>query len=285
MIQQPFIYTFDADTAGNANAPLTNGVDYKNLVVNLNSDAPFLLRRVAGLPNVGVGQDTRWRMFNQQGAYIQAKPFLTDNVDDYPIIPEMLFNPGAQIRFDLDDIGLGANAFAAGGSTPVYYSQVAFQGVKVLQGSGYVTPYRYYERFYSYTQALTIDYAGRVAPTYTALERPRNYSLELNDYDFELLYINLQIKLANAAASASVPSDRKVKLMILDQYQNQLMSAPVLDSTLNWGSGLNNSVFPCPGVVYPVGSFLRYSVVSLLVENEVPATLYVTFTGKWRKSC
>jgi hypothetical protein len=284
MIQQPFIYTFDADTAGLGGIPLVDGQSYRALALNLNSDAPFILRRIAGLPNIGVGQPlARWRLYNQQGAYMQSGPSLVANQPDYPIIPEMAYDPGAQIRMDLDNIGLGAIPFAAGGSTPNYYSQVAFQGVKIFQGTGYQTPYRYYERYYTYTQELTIDYAGRLPSTYTSLTSPGQYSVEMNDYDFELLYVNLGMKVDGA--TTITPTENKAKMMILDQYQNQLMSAPVLAEYLDWGSGVNNSVFPCPGVVYPVGSFIRYSIQSLLIESQVPATMYVSFVGKWRRSC
>lgn len=283
MIQQPFIYVFDADTAGLNGAPLTDGQDYKAVAVNLNSDAPFILRRISGLPGLSHDTDAKFRLFNQQGAYMQSGPFYALRKWDYPIIPELVYNPGAQIRFDIDDIGLGVNEYAAPGSTPNYYSQLGFQGVKVLQGAGYQTPYRYHERYYTYTQTLTIDYTGRLAPTYTNLANLRNYSVEMNDYDFELLYINMQVKLNGTTESA--PSHRMFKLMLLDQYQSQLMSAPVLDAMLNWGAIVNNSVFPCPGVVYPVGSFIRYSLASLLVEADVPATLYISFVGKWRVNC
>jgi len=283
MIQHPYIYVFNADLAGPSQAPLTNGATYQNLIVNLDSDAPFLVRRIAGLPNLS-NNATKWRLYNQNNNFVQSLSLHSVGTQDVLIIPEMLYTMGAQIRFDLFAPVLGNNAFAAGGSVPVYYSQLGFQGVKVFGAlQPYITPYRYEERWYSYTQEWEIDWAGRVAPTYVTAEIPRNYSLVIDDGDFELMYVNLQIRLDGE--TDFIPSDRKMKMGILDMNQNQLMSAPVLDSYLNWGSGLNNSVFPCPGVVYKVGSAIRYNLTSLLVEDEVPATLSVTFAGKWRRAC
>lgn len=281
MIQHPYIYVFNADTAGPSQGVLTNGATYQNLIFNLDSDAPFLARRLAGLPNVS-NADTKWRLYDKNNNFVQSIPLHSLNTPDVLMIPEKMYPMGAQIRFDLFAPVLGNNPFAAGGSIPNYYSQLAFQGVKIFGAlQPYITPYRYEERLYFYTQRWTIDWAGRVAPAYTIPQIPRNYSQVIDDGDFELLYINLQIQLAGE--TDFIPSDRKMKMGILDMNQNQLMSAPVLDSYLNWGSGLNNSVFPCPGVVYQVGSAIRYNLVSLLVEDEVPATLDVTFTGKWRR--
>lgn len=283
MLQHPYIYVVNLDTIGPNQGPLTDGNTYQNLIMNLDSDAPFLLRRIAGLPNVS-DASTLWRLYNQHGAFLQANPTHSLNIVDYPVIPELLYTMGSQIRFDLYGVQLGNNAYATGGSLPNYYSQLAFQGVKVFGGlRPYVTPYRYEERWYSYQVEIPITWAGRVSPDYILTEIPRNFSQVIDDGDFELLTINLQIVLNGE--TESVASDRKVKMGILDMNQNQLMSAPVLDSYLNNGSALNNSVFPCPGVVYQVGSAIRFNIASLLVEDELPATLHVTFGGKWRRPC
>jgi hypothetical protein len=105
----------------------------------------------------------------------------------------------------------------------------------------------------------------------------------MRDYDFELCNISLYITLNGETVPAI--SDTYVKVKIYDPYQDCLMSAPVLDSFLNFNSAVNNSIFPTPTAFFPVGSFIILDVYSLLVESQVPATLNVTYTGYWRIPC
>ncbi len=277
MIQKPYIYTFDAELAGPANAPLTNAANYDNLIVNTQTDASFLLRRYVGMSNVM----TTWRQFNQKDSYIQGNPVAAAGITDYVSIPELLFDPGSQIRFNAGAISLGNRTYATLGSVANYWSQVAFQGVKTYNLDKYQTPYEYYDYRYSYPFDTTITYAGRVASAYVLPEVPRQYSVLINNGDFELLTISMVVKLNGS--SDYVPCDTHFKLMLVDQFQNQLMSTPVLDSYINYANGNLSSVWPVPGVVYPVGSFIRFSLTSLLIDTQVPATLQIAFGGKWRR--
>jgi hypothetical protein len=279
VLDRPFIYVFDADTAGASGGTLTNGADYKNLTIPVNRDAPFLARRLAGRPLIG----NQLQLYDRTSNYVSTDPFAVP--PDYPLIPEMLFDPASQIRFDLIgvDAATASRAYGVPGSVNNYWTQLIFQGVKRFRDlQPYQTPYRYFDKVYSYPLDCSITYTGRLAPAYTAPSTPTRFSIEVRDFDFELYTISLQADLANAAIQQS---DTFFKLMLFDQYANQLFSAPVLDSFLNYTGAVNNAVFPCPPLVYPVGSHIVFDVYSLLIAAQVTATLTVTFTGVQRIAC
>lgn len=272
MLEQPFIYVYDADR-------LTDGSSYSRTMVNLNSDAPFHLRRVSGRNFVSANL----RLYDANSNFVQSAAIVAPR--DYPLIPEMVYPKGSQIQFDLGTVARSSRAYAAGGSVPNYYSQLSFQGAKVFSDRNppTQTPYKWKPRFYQYTQDMTIDYTGRVAPAYTDLANFKRFSLEMRDFDFEMCAIDLLITLNGQTVPAI--SDTYVKIKLYDQFQDCLMSAPVLDSFLNFNSATNNSIFPTPTVLFPVGSFIVLDIYSLLVESQVPATLNVTYTGYWRVPC
>jgi len=276
MYEQPYFAVFDADIAAAGQTPLTDGLSYQNLQVNLNSDADFLLRRIAGVNNCA----TSFRLFNQTGAYLQSKSIIAPV--DYLCVPQQKYNLGSQIRFDLYNVNLQSRSYGVGGSINNYWSQIAFQGVKVFPNlSPYETPYKYYLRPFAYTQSVTVSNTGRIASAYQGLQGSQQITVEMHDYDFELQYIELLITLSGGS---QIVSDTYVKIMLYDQYQSQFFSRPVLDSYINYTSANNSSVWPCPTIVYPVGSFIRFDVWSLLTQTQVPATLQVTFGGMWRKA-
>ncbi len=226
---------------------------------------------------------TTWRLFNQKDSYLQSAPVVAASLKDYVMIPELLYDPGAQIRFDAGAIALGNRTYAALGSVANYWSQVAFQGVKTYNLDKYETPYKYFDYQYKYVFDVSVTYAGRVSPAYVLPEIPRQYSVEINNGDFELLTISMVVKLNGD--DEWIPCDTHFKIMLVDQFQNQLMSTPVLDSYVNYANGSLSSVWPVPGVVYPVGSFIRFSITSLLIDTQVPAELQIVFGGKWRRGC
>lgn len=279
MLDRPFIYVFDADTAGASGGTLTNAADYKNVTIPVNRDAPFLARRMSGRSLIG----NQIQLYDRTGNYVSSDPFATPA--DYPLIPEMLYDPASQIRFDLigADAATASRAYGVANSINNYWTQLIFQGVKRFRDlNAYLTPYRYFDKVYQYALDCSIPYTGRLAAAYTAPSTPTRFSIEVRDFDFELYSISLQADLANAAIQQS---DTFFKLMLFDQYANQLFSAPVLDSFLNSTGAVNNSVFPSPPLVYPVGSQIVVDVYSLLIAAQVTATLTITFTGVQRIAC
>lgn len=272
MLEQPFIYAYDADG-------LTNGQDYQRNAIQLQSDSAFMSRKLSGRNLVCESL----RVYDKNSNFMHSAAIVAPQ--DYPIIPEEQYPPNGQIQFDLFGVSKASRAYAAPGSVDNFYSQIAFQGAKIYNDRNppAPTPYQWRPRFYQYTQTVTISQTGRLAPDYTALNTFNRFSLEMNNYDFELCNISFLVKLSGA--SDAIISDSYFKFMFKDQFSNYLMNVPILDSFLNNISAENVSVFPTPTLLYPVGSFIVMDVYSLLIESQVPADLTITYTGYWRVPC
>lgn len=270
----PFIYVSDLDQ-------FTNGVNYSNVPVPLVNNSDFLLRRICGVNNAAA----KFRFRDDLGQNrIQTA---TTVPNDYPLVPEVLYPPTAEITYDVQNVLRANNPYVAGGSVPNYYSQIAFQGCRRF----YNTPtpesnYRYYERPYSIRMDFTVGWTGRIAPAYTVKDTTRQFSVLVDNWDFEMQSILVMINTADSGrASAQVLSQNKLKLVLYTHQEQALMTAPVLDSYLSVGGMQYNSVFPCPTLLYPANSVIRVGVESLLVEAEVPASVSIVFNGLWRFPC
>lgn len=264
----PFFYVFDADG-------LTDGLSYQNAQVPLINNSEFILRRIAGLNLVA----SKFRYYDQRQ---QARSSATFRMlPDYPVVPEMHYSPDAQIRIDLETVARASWAYAAGGSTPNYYSQIAFQGVRRFYGmKGAETQYPFFSKPYSYRTELTIDWTGRIAPAYQQLNNLKTFQLNIDNYDFELESIGFFIQ--KNGESVPTPSYGAFKMTLYDATQQQLSTAPVVDFFYTPNTAYYNSAFPAPTTVYPAGSIIRFDIQSLLIESEVPATLIVMFNGNSR---
>ena len=268
----PFIYVSDADQA-------TDGASYNNVPVELINNSDFLLRRICGTNNVAAKFRFRDAVSEDRIQYPIGMP------NDYPVVPEILYPPTGQISYDIQGVLRANNAYATPGSVPNYYSQIAFQGVRRFYNTPTPdSPYRYYDRPYSIRMDFTVNYTGRVAPTYTSKASVQQFSVPVNDWDFELQSMLIMIDTTNGR-SAPVLSQNKLKLVLYTHQEQALMTAPVLDTYLTIGGMQYNSWFPVPSVYYPVNSVIRVDVESLLVESEIPANVTIIFNGLWRFPC
>jgi hypothetical protein len=269
-VDRPFIYVFDADA-------LTDGLSYNNLQVPVLADSTFFLRRVSGLPAVA----SRIQIRNHRGQQLFSAP--SQIPLDYPLAPELEYEPGSAISFDLVSVLRGNNAYGVPGSVPNYYSQLCFQGIRRFsQAAELETPYRYYQVPQIITAQAALTWTGRIAPAYTIPAESRRFFVQVTDYDFELYRMSA---VRQAPAGAWVPSVLDAKIMLYDAVGNRLMSAPVVDGFLNSCVANFNSEFPIPPLLYPVGSNITFDVTSLLVAANVPMTINVAFQGVWRKPC
>jgi len=267
---QPFFYTFDADS-------LTDAADYQNLAVQHSSPSDFILRRVAGLPNVA----NAMRFRDRNGRNKQSVPVPLGN--DYVVLPEIVYPPDSQIGFDLDGVLRANNTEPTIGGLNAYYSQITFMGVRrFYDQTAPVSDYRYHSRPYTITTSVTVDWANRISPLYQVLEGPRSFNVLVDSYDFELQLIHATIQIDRDPAG---PSSAKFKMILYDQNQQALMTAPVVDQYISDTNGDYNSVFPCPTLLYKANSLIRFDIISLLVSDEVPATLTLDFIGAWRFPC
>jgi hypothetical protein len=273
----PYIYTYDADS-------LTDGQNYLDVALPMTDNADFIFRRVAGVRNV---VDTppnggRWQWRDSKRQERTDSPY--QPLQEELIIPEVMFHYGTELSLDLYSVLRANRAYAVPGSVPNYLSQLVFQGVKRFWGGNPVeTQYRYRSQNYIITQDILLDWTGRIAPAYVQPESPRQFTVQVDDFDFNLQAIGLFIQTALMAAPQV--SDGLCKILLYGPRQEQLSLAPVLDSYLCAHNGGYNNVFPAPSMVYPAGSVIRLDLASLLLDTEVPATLTINLIGERRIPC
>lgn len=268
---RPYIIAFDADD-------LTDGQSYNQLSLEMESNWDFRARRVTGLQTTAAKIQLRDSMARMRFERQIAMP------RDYILAPQIDYLRSSFISFDLNTVAKSSNVYVTPNSVPNYWSQIAFQGLRRFDGGAeLVTPYKSYDfPFYMQSQ-VTIDWTGRLAPTYVTKANPKAFIQPVENFDFVLMGVDITIK--TATDLVPVQSDAKVKLLIQDASRLQMMNVPILDKFLSLGGQEYNSVFPVPGVMYPTQSEIRYSVTSLLVEAEVPATLYIEWVGVYRRKC
>jgi hypothetical protein len=270
-MDRPYIYVYDADA-------LTDGASYNEIAIPTHIDGEFRLRRIAGLPLVAangaiqVRGDERYRLFSS-ACRIPA---------EQAVVPEMVYKPGSIISLDLVNVLRVGNATTG---TPVYYSQLALQGVRRFEGGRSVeTAYRYYEKPFAIVSDIVVNWSGKLFPGETVVANGRQYNVDVQDYDFVLHHIALTAQLVGGQGAIQ-PCDHAVKLMLYDVDGNQLMSAPVCDFFLGSGSLNYNSLFPVPPLVYPAGGHILFDIHSLLANASLPCNLEITFFGTRRIPC
>ena len=271
---RPYMYVFDADTAGASGGPLTNGSNYYQLPTQVTACDRFVLSRVAGIQNVAA----RWRL------YVPGKfPVMSDM--QYPVgsdqifVPSLVYPVDSSILIDLENISLASRAT---GGTPNYYSQIVFQGQKHLESvPDPITKYKWVPKWFVQVLPFTLDWEGRITPANTVQAPFRRKELQIEGYDFELH----QLRIFRTGQTTFSPSDANIKLTVYDSYMNPLMSDPVLDSYLNAASNNYNSQFPAPVVLYPAGSRITFDIYSLQTTANLPMDLQIVAIGMWRYPC
>lgn len=262
----PFIYAYDADA-------LTDGLDYADLNVHV-QDSEFICRKIMGRPLVA-GQ---MRYYDERGWSRSSGVFRM--LGEHLILPEITFPRDGQIRFDLNAVARQGWTYTAPGSTPNYYSQLAFQGVRRYWDGPPErdSDYAYRRSAFSIQSAITVDWAGRIAPAYVQPTNPKQFTVPVQDVDFELTHISVLIAKGRGNI-VPVQSVYAVKLLLYDNSGMALSNVPVLDQWLAWNSSTYNSCFPVPSVLYPANSQIKFDVTSLLLDTEIPATLTLVFHG------
>ena len=273
----PFTWIYDA-------AALTNGNNYPNqFVYILGGYGRFIMRRVVGLDRVlanGAAPGS-YQIKDASGNYIEASPILTNaGVNpgvvgvDIPISPEIEYPETGKVNFDLFKI-LRRTEQTQGG-TPIYSSQIGFQGVRRLAGvSPLVTPGTFKPKTFTYVQTVTITNVafgagGGATP-------PLRVYQKVNDYDFELHQVKLVY--SNPALSGC-----GAKLWIYDSNKNTISSQPGLDVFFNDNSYYKNGAL-VPPLFYPVNSQIQVDITSLLPAGLVPMTAVLHLIGRQRYPC
>jgi len=256
----PYTYVFDATGLTDATSPT-------NLVLPIQGDGAFALRRMFGLSKVA--SKIQLRQFNGR-RYQSTLAALPDN---YVLPREIIFPADGAISIDLGTV-LKANL--ACGSDPIYTSYLGFQGVKYLPDytGSYETPFEYKRLPYTFTYALTIDWDYyTTAPTQTP---PRPQYLPLTDYDFELHAIRVRF------SDYTLDTTGYWQIILYDAYERATSNLPVNINYFNESAANLNSVFPVPGLLYPAESQIRFDVRSLICPGTGPRSYVVEFVGMQR---
>jgi hypothetical protein len=270
----PFMYVFDAGALVDATSP-------QGLSVQVRGDADFILRRIVGL-NL-VAQSMIYRNASQS----PAMSALTRMRRNYTVVPEKFYPASSEIRFDL---GVVLRAFTACGAQPIFLSFLGFQGVRRVPNPAQINPwasaYRYYERPYQYQRDILVDWRRYVALP-GQVERPRTFSVEIRDFDFELYAISM----VNSPAGTQIAAT-DFQIQLFGPGQGELMTAPINHEFVNHTGPAANlqqfaSVFPVPPVLYPVGSEIQFDIVSLICNTDptFPRTYSFMFQGVQRVPC
>lgn len=261
----PYIHVYNGDA-------LTDGLTYRNINVGIsNSEAGYVLRQIMGADKIAGRVQFRDSFAPLNGADNGFVMPLT-----YPVAPERFITPAGSLNMDLYTV---ARANRLDGQVPIYFAQIALQGVRRYLGASLypgASDYNYRERPFTYMQTVTVNWAG-------ADTEPRKFSFAITEgCDFELQRITI-VRTALAGAATNATPNSEIKLQLFEQYGKQLSNAPVLDVYLNdaasGGVGVYNGLFPVPGVLYKRMSFLRYEVTSLLTAAMLNGVYDISFHG------
>ncbi len=231
----------------------------------------------------------RFNFRNPSDSYANGNP--TSGIivgQNWPVVPEKVYGENnAAIFFDLYQT---LRAFTVCERAPIYISQIAFFGVKRFsRGFGYPTrqtPYQYRECKYGYSYTLTINWnhfssGSVVAP-------PQTFSVNMDRYDFELQRIAIS-KTTTGPTGGLTTEDFQVTLY--DSNAHAMSNLPLNQGFLNSARPTPATTHPyqpalAPTLVYPVGSAIRFDIVSMLCNAVgAPQTYNIFFEGLWRVPC
>jgi hypothetical protein len=262
-----------------------------NVNLALQGDSIFVLRRIAGVTNciATPANGGRFNYKNASGSYANGNGGTTGIVfpKNWPVVPEKVYSYNDQINFDLYQT---LRAFNACGGDPIYTSVIAFQGVKRFPiGRGYpqhVTPYNYREVAYSYSYSLTVDW-GYWTSLGSGIPTPaRQFSVQMEQYDFELLSIGITKTAPTQGTGALVTDDFAISLM--DQDRHSLSNLPLPQSYINSARPTIHQcptyqgIMPVPSLVYPAGGAIVFNITSLKCPDADSTTYNLLFQGIWR---
>ena len=278
MLERPFIYAFDTDN-------LTLNSDVYNAILNLQSDAPFAARALnidSDEADFTTGEACNvramntYRMYGPEGQSLSSAPESRGRL----FSPQIVYPAGGQIKFDLFGILKPSNNNDDPQVLPPNWKgQFLVQGAKLFAGmEPSDSAYPYTRRWYTYRIDIPITWTGRVGPGFDAWAVPQSFTIQVQNYDFELH------RLYTPRSACGL-----FKYMLYDAAQNGLSNIPVLDAlTLTYGFYQRSAIgFPSPHLLYPVGTQIKIDIYSLLTPagigiptySRAPATMRLHLSG------
>ncbi len=268
---QPFIYVYDLAHPNGNPVPVPDNQDRRRTTVTTFTGADFLMRRVAGIDRAC----TNFQMRDQLARLIFDENIVT-NYRDFPLVPELLYDGGNGISFDMLNVQKAVNASGA------IVSQIAFQGVRRFKGYRRPPSYPYWEDEFKYEIDIAID------PSWP-LEAIRPFGIDVYDYDFELLEILECIinPVGGGAPCAPGGVNQAFKIQLYDQLNETVFSSPIIDDLIVSNSVNYLGVVPVPGIVYRIGQRIKFDLVNLMTVTPGQCSIQVqlTFHGVRRRPC
>jgi hypothetical protein len=259
MLETPFIYVYDG-------TGLTDGQSYRARTVLLDGDSDFVLRKVAGAALVA----PTFRLYDGKGRPCSSDPWRAGN--HLTIAPEIVYERGSAIRFDVEAVSRTFITCA----NPIFASYICFQGVKRWHAPGRPVNRRMTVSPWSFTQDLTVDWFHYVGSTSGPRAAGRNFYVAVDDFEFELQNISI-INTAGTAMSSAV-----ILFRLFDAGGRATSDQPVPQMVVNARSDGWGGCFPVPSLVYPVGSKIRFEVVSMVCNSDTAKNLQFRFEGQRR---
>ena len=274
----PFIYLYDA-------SGLTDGLNYHDIVLQLQGDSDFVLRAIRGVPNcVTVPPAGRFNFRNPTQSYPNSVPSsgIVPAVNE-PVLPEKVWPIGSYIYFDLYSV---LRSFTACGPTPIYRSQIAWCGVKrfapgMQPDQPHTTARTFRRKPQTFVFPLTVSWAHFDATG--AVASVRQFYQTVENYDFELLAI--RVSQPSALFPLATPD---FSITLYDAHKQATSNQPVPIWYLNSARATPQTTspyrvsFPCPPLIYPVNSQILFDVQSNLCAASVPQNYSIDFIGAWR---
>lgn len=275
-----FYYIYDGVGNQPTIPPLVTGQNYDNISILLYPDSEFILRRVnwfsAG--NASSTFNFSWPDFSRKFAYYNPLPY---TCSDMPIIPEIMYPAGGQIRVEINNYQPKNNVYV---STQQPYGQFVFQGVQRFKGVEHdFSTYPSCRKVYQvYTLDFELDWSYFNAMTNTNGVGPlHRFSVKVNEGDFELWAIG-----SNA--------ENYLSFNLIDPIDKTLFTnnIPILNgafldaSAPNEGTGQKSAGTwgaMVPPKFYPFGSDIVIDVASLIPDPADGGPIQFQFIGMTRR--
>lgn len=247
-VDVPYAYVYDA-------SKLTDGISYNKLGLLLDPDSDFILRRVVGMNQAAA----KFRLYYPSQRMMQSH--LVNSVQNYPVLPEVIYGAGSQIPFDL---GTVARTFIAD-TQNIYTSFISFFGVRRFSANAfpiYNTPYSHKSLHKEYEFALNMNYAHWTGANNGVLTLPVQYTQIITEGDFQLCQIRV-----TTPTGARLPDDANFAISLYDpRGQYRLSPIPLLRATVdaNAPARYYQPTFPVPSFVYPINGAIKFEIQSML---------------------
>lgn len=264
---------------------LTNGTEVDGVHINI-YDGDFVCRYWAGLETIA----TKIMIYDPLIRKCFASPvdYSTPRPTGMVVLPERVYPVNNAIRFDL--IGINQRSPGVQSGTTIFASQLVFAGVK-RRALHYSDPepssYPYYEKNFApntpgATGSFQLSINKYAADASGNINPPDTYEIPIRDFDFELRRVELQLQ--------SDLQTSQFSITLYDNYQNATSNIPILSNKffhLDPAHSLGELNFwPSPGILYKVGSYIKFDIWSLLVTpTALPQAFNLLFHGVRRIPC